>query len=393
MTLNLTENKLWLVNCDYYQRASNAPACYSSLKSMIRMYECNSDSLMYIEDDFIYSNPIRSGNIYGVYLGSHENIQSIISTRTVTSLAGVKKIFFDPKSKYPRFKLNELTSIKRSLSPNKADVCVLPKDNICVNYSPEHRSGGDPRDEKVKILHSKSADAYYLIDHCPNSCYYSSDTKLLQKFIENGSTPGTVGIDKFLSALMNEGILPADCTVFYYGQISFLKDQETFERVDNILNNYMKVIYDTDLDKFINSNLQSITKDELESLSTMLQSSDPTVVGMGIKLISSYNIIDAACSIGILLSSFWNNISSNSAIKSVGFQQVLKTLGLNERSLYTGNKLKIINNLYKTSTNKEDKENAKAVVLEKIKSDLEAKWDYYKSSLDAIPMDFDFTLK
>ena len=125
----------------------------------------------------------------------------------------------------------------------------------------------------------------------------------------------------------------------------------------------------------------------------MLQSSDQTTVGMGIKLISSYNIVDAACSIGILISSSWNNISSNYAVKSVGFQQVLKTLGISEGSLHSGRTLEIVNNLYKTSTNTEDKEKAKGIILEKIKEELNQKWNYFKSNLDAIPMDFDFTLK
>lgn len=398
MLLNLKENKLRLVNCDYYRRAgggyyySSSPSVNSDLKSMIQIYECNSNNLNYIGDDLSYRSSLRYGTPYGVYLGDNDSFQTALSAKIVSNITGVKKVFFDPECPYPRFKLNELTSIKRCLSPSKADLCVLSKTNI-QTYRPQHSSGGDPKDNIVKILYSKSENAYYLIDHCPNTCHNTGNTKDLQKYITRACTPGTVGIDKFLSAVMNEHIIPSDCTLFYQGKISFLGDQKSFEQIDNILNNYMKIIYDTDLDTFINSNLQSITDEELKSLSSMLQSSDQTTVGMGIKLISSYNIVDAACSIGILISSSWNNISSNSAVKSVGFQQVLKTLGISEGSLHSGRTLEIVNNLYKTSTNAEDKEKAKGIILEKIKKELNQKWNYFKSNLDAIPMDFDFTLK
>ena len=54
MLLNLKENKLRLVNCDYYRRAAGGYYYPSSssvnpdLKSMIQIYECNSNNLNHI---------------------------------------------------------------------------------------------------------------------------------------------------------------------------------------------------------------------------------------------------------------------------------------------------------------------------------------------------------
>ena len=154
---------------------------------------------------------------------------------------------------------------------------------------------------------------------------------------------------------MAEGIIPADCTLFYSGKCYFFTDNSEYEQVNNILNNYMKVIYDTELDKFVSNNLSTLTEDDLKSLSGMLGSQDPTVVGMGIKLLSGYNIPDSVCSVGVLLMSNWNTITSNSAFKSVGFQQILNTLGISEREVYSGITDNIINKLYKSSTNDADK--------------------------------------
>ena len=125
----------------------------------------------------------------------------------------------------------------------------------------------------------------------------------------------------------------------------------------------------------------------------MLESQDPTVVGMGIKLLSGYNIPDSTCSVGILLMSNWSTITSNPAFKSVGFQQILNTLGISEREVYSGITDNIINKLYKSSTNDADKEKARKMVIDKLKKSFEKKWAEHKSQLNAIPMNFDFTLE
>ena len=155
----------------------------------------------------------------------------------------------------------------------------------------------------------------------------------------------------------------------------------------------MKIIYDTDLDKFVSNNLSNLTEDDLKSLSGMLGSQDPTVVGMGIKLLSGYNIPDSVCSVGILLMSNWNTITSNSAFKSVAIQQSLNTLGISDSEVSTGITDNIINKLYKSSTNDADKEKARKIVIDKLKKSFEKKWAEHKSQVDAIPMNFDFTLE
>ena len=89
----------------------------------------------------------------------------------------------------------------------------------------------------------------------------------------------------------------------------------------------------------------------------------------------------------------WSTITSNPAFKSVGFQQILNTLGISEREVYSGITDNIINKLYKSSTNDADKERARKIVIDKLKKSFEKKWAEHKSQLDAIPMNFDFTLE
>lgn len=400
MLFNLSNTKLRIVVCDYYRRQGNSRngSYYSNnisntcLADMIVVYDING-SKKHIGDDCYYTSPFCAEKVFGMYLGDNDSIETIISSKTLTSLTGVKRVYFDPKSKYPRFKLSEATTIKRSLTAAKADVCILPKVQYDT-YKPQYSSGGAPRDKNIKLYYSPSEDTYYLIDHKPGACYQSSSSKDLNNFINKAiNTSSSDPLEQFASAVMAEGIIPADCTLFYSGKCCFFTDNSEYEQVNNILNNYMKIIYDTELDKFVSNNLSDLTEDDLKSLSGMLGSQDPTVVGMGIKLLSGYNILDSACSVGILLMSNWNTITSNSAFKSVGFQQILNTLGISEREIYSGITDNIINKLYKSSTNDADKEKARKIVIDKLKKSFEKKWAEHKSQLDAIPMNFDFTLE
>ena len=136
----------------------------------------------------------------------------------------MKRVYFDPKSKYPRFKLSEATTIKRSLTAAKADVCILPKVEYSV-YTPKYSSGGAPRDKNIKLYYSPSEDTYYLIDHKPGACYQSSSTKDLNNFINKAiNTSSSDPLEQFASAVMAEGIIPADCTLFYSGKCCFFTD-------------------------------------------------------------------------------------------------------------------------------------------------------------------------
>ena len=105
---------------------------------MIVIYDVNG-SKKHIGDDCYYTSPFCAEKVFGMYLGDNDSIETIISSKTLTSLTGVKRVYFDPKSKYPRFKLSEATTIKRSLTAAKADVCIPPLQMVQVevpDFSP-----------------------------------------------------------------------------------------------------------------------------------------------------------------------------------------------------------------------------------------------------------------
>lgn len=107
MLFNLNDTKLRIVVCDYYRRQgnSNNGYCYNNISNtcladMIVVYDVNG-SKKHIGDDCYYTSPFCAEKVFGMYLGDSDSIETIISSKTLTSLAGVKRVYFDPKSKYP----------------------------------------------------------------------------------------------------------------------------------------------------------------------------------------------------------------------------------------------------------------------------------------------------
>ena len=87
-------------------------------------------SKKHIGDDCYYTSPFCAEKVFGMYLGDSDSIETVhpFLLKTLTSLAGAQRVYLDPKSKYPRFKTKrKATTIKRSLTAAKADVCRLPK--------------------------------------------------------------------------------------------------------------------------------------------------------------------------------------------------------------------------------------------------------------------------
>ena len=156
----------------------------------------------------------------------------------------------------------------------------------------------------------------------------------------------------------------------------------------------MLITYDTELDRFISAALQQPTMEDLETMARMFSSTDNSIVGMGLKLLSNYDISTSICSVGILIAQNWGNIASSSVSKSTGFEQVLKTLGLTRSELNSYEIDRIINTLYKNSTDKEDKEKVRNIIKQKIIAEIQKYWEpKYAKKFVNLGLDFKFTIE
>ena len=157
----------------------------------------------------------------------------------------------------------------------------------------------------------------------------------------------------------------------------------------------MQVIYDTELDAFISQTLKIMDAEDIRTLTTMLSSKDESTVAMGIKLLATYNIQERICTTGIMIISNWNNIRYNNVRSSVGFQNVLKQIGLDTSeisdSMYRQNRL--INKLYNLSKNKDDRDACRNTILEQIKQRLIKDFEDYSKDFENMGMSLTIDIK
>lgn len=329
--------------------------------------------------------------IKGLFLGTPTDINNEINSKlNPASPSTFKKVYFDPLCNYPRFKLSTLTNIKRCLDPSKADSIILrPREwKLYQSYT----SVSSNTTNKYIVLHSISYDCYYLIDYYPEWLRDTQEWATLQRYIVQYSSDATSKLHSWASALKNSGILPLDCTIVYYGEIILMNEVEV-THITNLYSKYMLITYDTELDKFVSNLLQQPNQEDIETISRMLSSTDESVVGMGIKLLSNYDLSHSICAVGIMIIQHWDHIANSSVNKSVGFEHVLSILGLNRYDLNYNNRNKMINDLYQSSPDDQDKMLARNVVINNIKLEMQQTWERYEKRFDNLKLSYQFTIE
>lgn len=364
-------------------------------------------------DDDQNSRSLRGGGICsaywnvdryaGLYLGHTTDLDTLIASKKYTLTNATKTVYFDANCKYPRYKMSEYSSLKKKLNPAKADCCVITKPNFEIDYlnvGPNGKSWGDLDQNKLTkqvVMYSTKEDMYYLIwdTETPKWNGSSMRDRTYNKFLQNnGFTTATYTMAQYTSDLVQWNIIPQDCKQVYTGTITAIPNN-LYTTIENICNTYMQVIYDTELDAFISQTLKIMDAEDIRTLTTMLSSKDESTVAMGIKLLATYNIQERICTTGIMIISNWNNIRYNNVRSSVGFQNVLKQIGLDTSeisdSMYRQNRL--INKLYNLSKNKDDRDACRNTILEQIKQRLIKDFEDYSKDFENMGMSLTIDIK
>lgn len=349
------------------------------------------------------NNEINPSKSAGIFLGNVSDIDNEINSKiNPDSPANFDKVYIDKQCKYPRFKISELTDIKRCLDPTKADSVIISqhsftdyKGTIANCYSYEH-----PLDTTI-IMYSKKANCYYFFDYYPFIMAFDAARDNLDiwitknsSFKESNKSESYNNLMRWCSSLINAKVLPDDCVEFYNGSVVLLKNDIEIAFVNNLYNRYMKITYDTELDRFINNGIEKMTDEDLDTIKRMISSKDKTVVGMGLKLLSNYDITSSICSLGRILCENHENVLMSGAFNSVGFKQILATLSLQRADLSRGDVNYIINKLYNVSKDKEDKEKAKQYVINQTERMIKSFWeDEVKRRFGNLALSFNFTIE
>lgn len=251
-------------------------------------------ALSNIWDDYGYR-----GSSYTIFLKSAQEIAKIVKAAKGT-LQPKQTLFFGKTSEFPRFKLSE-SDFKRCIKIEKADIVVIgdldfSQDNIdCVLEDEEY----------IYILDNWRAKNYIRCRDRIKKAAWDQDP--VQYIKDNELFYGT-SINKV-----------------YSGTISTASKNVAFD-LENIINGtYKAIVNDKDLDSMINKNFDVLDIEDLTSICDMLDSSDRTTQGLGLKMLCGYNINDVVLTVRTMLGTR-PYLSACSEWNSVGVQQVLKTI-------------------------------------------------------------------
>lgn len=384
MLLKLSEKKLFIVDIDtdcrdknsYWRKAPKSNFSeYFKIKPVIEGAEFpsgHSYSTYYYGSDK-YGGKLDSP-MYGFYFGDAKTLNDIVDNKyTTPNWTSVKKVFFDPNCKYPRFKLSETTNIKRCLDPAKADCVIMTKSTFTNTRIHRDNSSKLLPAQHVMLMYSKQEDEYYLIPTLTTSVGDTACTSDFMNKIDKHSKLSSRSpiLDKLIDSMKNAQIVAHDSQIIYTGPFFAIGSKELLVTIDGLINNYMLITYDTELDKFVSQGLQQVTNEDLKALTKMMSSTDQSVIGMAIKLLSNYNIQDAPLTIGTLIINNFSKMQYVNEINSVGFKQVLSTLNLTIdqlKSHYSTDSM--INTLYSKSTNDDERTKTRTMLIDQLTDEL-----------------------
>lgn len=322
---------------------------------------------------------------YGLLLGEKPNLDEIIKSKINNNINVSDKLYFDANCTYPRFKLST-KDMKRTIKLDKADKVVISK------YNPIYRQISTYYLTEVPpyLVYSPSEDSYYYMNVVRNSFYDTYYNKSLSKFNQIYKQYSSTGHQTELYEILKTlSIIPSDS--FVLPEKVWLLTEQDYKYIDNITNNYMQIIYDTELDKFICEDLMPVTEDDINTLHNMLSSNDNSVVGLGLKLLSSYDITSDPLSIVLLLHKHYGNIRYNDAYKSVGFKQVINSLQINED--YLGhNRDKLINQVFEACHTDETKAKAREAVRLMVLREAQEYMNKTLNGLERYELTYDLTV-
>lgn len=208
-------------------------------------------------------------------------------------------LYFGKTSKFPRFKLSE-SKLKRTIKPEKATAFIVGS----LEYTPRYFD---------YLLEDEVA--YYILskDYIRNVCY--NQLKTIEKW----------GSDWFKYIQDNH--------LFYGSEIKKLDDtvcircssKVAFD-LNNILNNtYTNLITDNMLDQFVNKKFDILTKDDVDSICDMLDSNDDAIRGMGLKMLTGFNVQETPLTVRIILG-LRNKLKYCNEWNSTGVKQIRESI-------------------------------------------------------------------
>lgn len=234
---------------------------------------------------------------YNIYPTTKSAVEAKLKTLAST-LTPNATLYFSASSEFPRFKLTD-TGYKRCIKVEKADFIVMGKLKL---------------DQHSNCYLFEDEEHFYLVD-CDRMYFkYKSDQNKVNAFKANPE-----------QYIRNHHLYyGATLTLVHHGAICYgLGGSADVEHIMN--GDYKKTITDKDLDSAINGSFDKLDADTLASICDMLDSPDKVTKGVGLKLLTGYNVQATPLTIRTMLG-LRECLADCPEWKGVGVQQVLSSI-------------------------------------------------------------------
>ena len=216
------------------------------------------------------------------------DIRSLVNT--VTDFTFEDKVYLHPDCTIPRAKVTQ--KYTRVLKADKADICVVPKlerkyntKNLAIFLNKERH--------KIYVLENalewnKNKYIYCTAEKCADftlgSCILDINPSLRDTLIEEkkyyGDFNNTFSMSNWKDFLAS--------SLIYYGPVLSLNTKE-YWIADMLYNKIHDIITEDKLLATLGDSTNEFTKEAYDNLREMLNSSDSTVVGLGLKAVAEMN--------------------------------------------------------------------------------------------------------
>ena len=295
------------------------------------------------------------------------DIRSLVNT--VTDFTFEDKVYLHPDCTIPRAKVTQ--KYTRVLKADKADICIVPKlerecntENLAIFLNKEKN--------KIYVLEtalewSKNKYIYYTSEKCADftlgSCILDINPSLRDTFIAERSYYRTPN-DTFTMSNWKDFLVSS---LIYYGPVISLNTKE-YWIVDVLYNKLHDIITEDKLLATLGDSTNEFTKEAYDNLREMLNSSDSTVVGLGLKAVAEMDYEKYRNTTVHLLANNQSHWCRNDMRSSASVKYMLNYLNL----------WRCTKENYTSTTTQEDF----ALMKEVVKSDFQERVEYIQKLFD-----------
>jgi hypothetical protein len=280
-------------------------------------------------------------------------------------LSNVKNIYIGKNVSFPRFKIKDNEKFK-NCTEKKAEVIIT-----------EHLEPG-----------SRYPNRYYVFK-TPDDLYYAFqpwDVVLIENITKNKN----VKEGDILSFLISKNILPEGTASL--GRIPIRREsKKNLDKIRTVENATLPLVDKTVLEKYLANDNLTPDAESLKNISNLLKSKDAQNISLGIDMLINFNIINNRVKIYNIIKPNLQDIRHKAygKLQSAVWKNILDQLGFYNTGHFEVSNIKLtMRKFYEQAVNEEDKEEARTILVDLMKEEINRMIQNNETELYNIKFDY-----